>query len=665
MSSSNSSMQSKGGKRGGSGSRRNSKNSTGSRRSSRRSSGSICEADVLNTATVHFTTTTDVTTTSLPTLLSQNNGLQYGTSILQSLHIPTTARIPPLDGLQGIHSLPNPYMDQAYFLMESHNGLQPRDDFQGMEYHPTVTQPLRSSPSEEILYQNTDEGLGQVLNQNGCFETQEGMKERADIVKSLDILAKQWIRTTGLEMGLNYTVVEENQGMVLTYGSCKLEAADKDADMDLICVAPSYISRENFFDGMYNKLMKHEHVKELRRLPDVFVPVIKFKFKETEVDFTFARLNRTVPEKEEKLMEELFTESLDDRCLRSLNGYRATCEILNLVPDVRVFQQSLRGIKLWGKMNGLYGNILGYLGGASWAILVARTCQEQAKKKDVEHCPREVIFTFFQLFSSWKWPAPVYIRQVIHQPNSAWNPSINPADRDHAMPIITSSVPQMNSAVNINRPIQKYIQERMMDAHQTCNQIQNGLVGWEALFKPYPFYQEHEDFIKITGECETDSCFWFGCLESKFRYLKEKIESNSKIHSVRIWPKGFLRKKSHVSIQTWFIGLAGAGSLEKAIDEDLRVFKDRCYGDLRKNFGSSHLVQRAFSVDYSFVHRSEIFKIIPLKELHMGSVPRSMTYASVTQSGSATATRLNAACSNQSGYLPLAYGGPHELQYLC
>ena len=35
------------------------------------------------------------------------------------------------------------------------------------------------------------------------------MQDRAEIVKSLDLLAKQWIRTCGLEKGFDYTVVEK------------------------------------------------------------------------------------------------------------------------------------------------------------------------------------------------------------------------------------------------------------------------------------------------------------------------------------------------------------------------------------------------------------------------------------------------------------------------
>jgi len=641
----------------------NIRNKRNSRKSSRRSSGSVCETDILNTATIHITSTTQndasiYTSSSLPTLLTQSDYNQYANfqaykhnaeqAIMQSLHVQSRLPVSPYENydLPNVHSLNHPLYNQSNYiplLMESRGGMHNHDSNRvdsSQEYHTAHSSQSSLRTQEDI---NSDDGLRKVLDQNGCFETKEGMQDRAEIVKSLDLLAKQWIRTCGLEKGFDYTVVEKNQGMVLTYGSCKLEAADKDADMDLICIAPHFVNREEFFTKMYKQLQKHSSVQELRKLPDVFVPVIKFKFNDTEIDFTFARLNKTVPENEEALLDDAYTRNLDDRCVRSLNGYRATCQILTLVPDVKVFQVSLRAMKLWGKNNGVYGNILGYLGGASWAILVARTCQEQAKKQDVEHCPKEVIFTFFQMYSNWKWPAPVYISLPRDQTSSAWNPSLNPADRDHCMPIITSSAPQMNSAVNINHSVQRYIQERMKEASHICQQIQAGNTGWEALFKAFPFYQEYEEYIKITGQCETDACFWFGCLESKLRYLKEKIESNPRIKSVRIWPKGFITKEKLVSVQTWFIGFAGSGShLESYIEDDLNVFTDRCHGDLKRAFGSNSMANRVFSVTYKVIRRADIFNTLTLKELK-----KTITYASVTQGVSSSRAPTPPVVNNQ------------------
>lgn len=56
----------------------------------------------------------------------------------------------------------------------------------------------------------------------------------------------------------------------------------------------------------------------------------------------------TVPDDLE-LRDDSLLKNLDERCVRSLGGSRVTDEILRLVPDVPVFRDALRTIKLWAK----------------------------------------------------------------------------------------------------------------------------------------------------------------------------------------------------------------------------------------------------------------------------------------------------------------------------
>ena len=330
---------------------------------------------------------------------------------------------------------------------------------------------------------------------------------------------------------------------------------NKGADIDALCVAPRHVHREDYFSTFFEILKKQTEVTDLRAVPEAFVPVIKMQFDGIEIDLTFARLALKEVKDDQALQDPQLLKNLDQKCVRSLNGCRVTDEILRQVPNKDTFRLTLRTIKLWAKTHGIYSNVLGYLGGVSWAMLVARVCQLYPNAD-----PSTLVQKFFLVFLRWQWPQPVLLKK----PEEAglgypvWDPRQNVADRFHKMPIITPAYPQQNSTFNVCASTLEVMKEEFKQSLDICEEIMQGKATWDKLFEPPNFFAKYKHYIVLNAysKTEEDQLEWHGFVESKVRHLILNLEREA-IDLAHVWPKAYpsLEEGREKTCCYWFVGL--------------------------------------------------------------------------------------------------------------
>lgn len=256
---------------------------------------------------------------------------------------------------------------------------------------------------EDIL---ATDSLRSALEPFNVFESECELNHRMEILAKLNTLVKQWVRDISVNKNMPPEMAQKLGGKIYTFGSYRLGVHHKGADIDALCVAPRNIERVDYFNSFMDLLKKQPEVTECRSIEEAFVPVIKMNFDGIEIDLLFARLAlKEIPDNFD-LRDDILLKNLDQKCVRSLNGCRVTDEILRLVPNIENFRLALRAIKLWAKRHGIYSNSLGYFGGVSWAMLVARTCQLYPNA-----VAATLVHKFFLVFSRWKWPHPILLKQ--------------------------------------------------------------------------------------------------------------------------------------------------------------------------------------------------------------------------------------------------------------
>ncbi|KAL3366425.1 hypothetical protein AABB24_011216 [Solanum stoloniferum] len=389
-----------------------------------------------------------------------------------------------------------------------------------------VTKPLSLAGPMEADIQRTKE-LEKFLVGAGLYESVEEAAKREGVLCQLEQIVKDWVKDLTRLRGYNDQMVEDANAVILTFGSYRLGVHGPGADIDTLCVGPSYVNREDdFFFVLHNILVEREEVTELQPVPDAHVPVMKFKFDGISIDLLYASISLLVVPDDLDISSESVLCNVDEPTVRSLNGCRVADKILKDVPNIEFFRITLRCLKFWAKQRGVYSNVTGFLGGVNWALLVARVCQLYPNA-----VPSMLVSRFFRVYTQWRWPNPVMLCQIEDKELgfSIWDPRKNPWDRTHQMPIITPAYPCMNSSYNVSASTLRVMTEQFEFGNNICQEIDLNKARWTALFEQYPFFESYKNYLQvdIVAADADDLLVWRGWVESRLRQLTLMIERDT------------------------------------------------------------------------------------------------------------------------------------------
>ncbi|KAI0068543.1 poly-A polymerase [Artomyces pyxidatus] len=441
-----------------------------------------------------------------------------------------------------------------------------------------VTPPISTSESSEREKEVTASLMEELRRQN-TFESEEEAKTREIVLGRVAALVKAFVKRVSLARGLSEVAAEAAGGKIFTFGSYRLGVHGPGSDIDTLCVVPKHVSREDFFDVFEQMLRGTEGVTEVSGVPDAYVPIIKSKISGIPIDFLMARLALSSIPDDLSLQDDNLLRNLDDRCIRSLGGSRVTDQMLRLVPNVTVFRDSLRCIKLWAQRRAIYSNVNGFLGGVAWSMLVARICQLYPNA-----IAGAIVSRFFIIMYQWSWPQPVLLKQIEDGPLQVrvWNPKLYPGDRSHRMPIITPAYPAMCATHNVTASTQMIMTEEFkkgsarsvtdvivsnefLEGADIVDKVIVGTATWSELFAKHDFFHKYKYYLQIiasTGDSNLQ-IKWAGTVESRLRQLVMKLEFVESLMLAHPFIKGFEQVSYCISDEE--VRLVAQGEISDAI----------------------------------------------------------------------------------------------------
>lgn len=418
-----------------------------------------------------------------------------------------------------------------------------------------VTKPLSlMGPTEADLLRTKK--LNKFLVDSGLYESEVEGAKREVVLGRIKQIVTDWVKELTRIRGYTDQMVEDANAVIFTFGSYRLGVHGPGADIDTLCVGPSYVNRdEDFFFVLHEMLTKIEEVTELQPVPSAHVPVMKFKFDGISIDLLYASISRLVVPDDLDISDVSVLYNVDEPTVRSLNGCRVADQILKHVPNVEHFRTTLRCLKFWAKRRGVYSNVTGFLGGVNWALLVARVCQFYPNA-----VPSMLVSRFFRVYTQWRWPNPVMLCAIQEEELgfTVWDPRKNPKDKTHHMPIITPAYPCMNSSYNVSTSTLRVMTEQFLFGNRICEDIELNKAQWPELFEQYMFFECYKNYLQvdIVAADPDDLRAWKGWVESRLRQLTLMIERDTQGKlQCHPYPHEYVDPSKQCSHNAFFMGL--------------------------------------------------------------------------------------------------------------
>lgn len=447
-----------------------------------------------------------------------------------------------------------------------------------LEYFGTTPPVSYAFPTPPEIQFN-DEMEMYMASRGDVYESTEGHQNRVRVIEKLTVLIVDWASNIGKRKKVPDTIYQNGGGIHLKiFGSMRLGVHTPDADIDALCVAPSFIERSDFFSSFCTLMKNRDDIGMLSAVPDAYTPVVKFNIDGQAIDMIFVSLCTSSIPVDLDVLDSRHLRGLDEQGIRSLNGSRVAEWICRLVPNFPFFCTTLRFVKHWARQRGLYSNVLGFLGGVNYAILVAFVCQRYPNS-----CPATLVRKFFQIYTQWRWPNPIMLTGIEDHPPAendgrylpVWNPKVNPKDGCHVMPIITPAFPSMNSSYNVGLPQFRLMQEEIQRGQMIFQnyKLYSEPFPWQTTCAPAvcDFFLRHPRYIQIdiTADNDDNHRIWFGWCESRLRLLILSLEQPPTIFC---HPQAncFHRRQSFPIVQPHTIGSVSSknSNIEDSTDND-------------------------------------------------------------------------------------------------